>query len=242
LQEGLKVSIIGKPNVGKSSLMNALLRETRAIVTDIPGTTRDTIRETLSIQGIPVQLTDTAGIRKTENAIERMGIERSKASFMEADLILLMLDVSQELSDEDKFIIEHIGKRRTLILANKIDLGARATMEEIRTFLPDVRIIETSMVQETGLTEVEEEIKALVYGGKVSQRESLVVTSARHGQLLERAADSAAQALVLAKRGEPLEIVELELHAAYDALGEILGETVSDDVLDQVFARFCLGK
>ena len=242
LQEGLKVSIIGKPNVGKSSLMNALLRETRAIVTDIPGTTRDTIRESLSIQGIPVQLTDTAGIRETENAIEQMGIERSKASFMEADLILLMLDVSQELSEEDKYIIEHIGNRRTLILANKIDLGARATMEEIRTFLPDARIIETSMVLETGLGEVEEEIKSLVYGGKVSQKESLVVTSARHGQLLDQAAEAADQALGLAQRGEALEIVEIELRAAYDALGEILGETVGGDVLDQVFARFCIGK
>lgn len=242
LQEGLRVSIIGKPNVGKSSLMNALLRETRAIVTDIPGTTRDTIRETLSIQGIPVQLTDTAGIRETDNAIEQMGIQRSKAAFMEADLILLMLDISQELSEEDKYIIEHIGERRTLILANKIDLGARATMEEIKTYLPAARIIETSMVQETGLSEIEEEIKSLVYGGMVSPSESLLVTSARHGQLLERAAESLDQALGLAERGEALEIVELELRAAYDALGEILGETVGDDVLDQVFARFCLGK
>lgn len=242
LREGIRVCIIGKPNVGKSSLMNALLGESRAIVTDIPGTTRDTIREMLSIGGIPVLLTDTAGIRETDNAVEKMGIERTKASFMEADLILLMLDVSQDLSEEDKYIIEHIGRRRTLILANKVDLGKKATMEEIAAYLPEARIIETSMVLDLGLQEIEQEIQALVYGGKVSCKDSLLVTNVRHGSLLDEAREATGRAEELAGRGEALELVDMELREAYGLLGEITGETVTEDILDQVFARFCLGK
>lgn len=242
LREGIRVCIIGKPNVGKSSLMNALLGESRAIVTDIPGTTRDTIREMLSIGGIPVLLTDTAGIRETDNAVEKMGIERTKASFMEADLILLMLDVSQDLSEEDKYIIEHIGRRRTLILANKVDLGKKATMEEIAAYLPEARIIETSMVLDLGIQEIEQEIQELVYGGKVSCKESLLVTNVRHGRLLDEAREATGRAEELAGRGEALELVDMELREAYGLLGEITGETVTEDILDQVFARFCLGK
>lgn len=242
LQEGLNVVIIGKPNVGKSSLMNALMRETRAIVTEIPGTTRDTIQETISLKGIPIRLTDTAGIRETDDTIEQIGIARSKESFQRADLILMMLDVSEELSEEDKYIIEHIGNKRTILLANKIDLGAKATLEEIQQFLPEAKMIETSMVSDVGLEKIEEEIQQLVYGGKVSQSESLMITNARQENLLREAGRAVDEATVMTKEAEPLEIIEGEVRRGYELLGEIIGETVSDDIISEVFSRFCLGK
>lgn len=242
LQEGLNVVIIGKPNVGKSSLMNALMGETRAIVTEIPGTTRDTIQETISLKGIPVRLTDTAGIRETDDAIEQIGIARSKVSFQQADLILLMLDVSEELSDEDKYIIEHIGEKRTILLANKIDLGAKATLDEIQQFLPDAKMIETSMVSDVGLEKIEEEIQQMVYGGKVSQSESLMITNARQENLLREAGRAIADAAAMTKDAAPLELIEVDVRRGYELLGEIIGETVSEDIISEVFARFCLGK
>lgn len=242
LHDGLNVVIIGKPNVGKSSLMNALMRETRAIVTEIPGTTRDTIQETISIKGIPIRLTDTAGIRDTEDTIEQIGIAKTKESFRQADLILMMLDVSEELSDEDKYIIEHIGDKRTILLANKIDLGAKTTMDEIKQFLPGVRMIETSMVSDVGLEEIEDEIQKMVYSGKVSQGESLMVTNARHENLLREAEQALAEAAAMTRNGEPLELIEVEVRSGYDLLGEIIGETVAEDIINEVFARFCLGK
>jgi tRNA modification GTPase len=242
LQEGLNVVIIGKPNVGKSSLMNALMRETRAIVTEIPGTTRDTIQETISLKGIPVRLTDTAGIRETEDTIEQIGIARSKESFRQADLILLMLDVSEELSEEDKYIIEHIGDKHTIILANKIDLGAKATLDEIREYLPEAKMIETSMVADVGLEEIEDEIQQLVYGGKVTQESSLMITNARHENLLREACMAIGDAAVMTVNGEPLELIEVDVRRGFDLLGEIVGETVSEDIINEVFARFCLGK
>ena len=242
LQEGLSVVIIGKPNVGKSSLMNALMRETRAIVTEIPGTTRDTIQETISVKGIPIRLTDTAGIRETEDTIEQIGIAKSKESFLQADLILMMLDVSEELSEEDKYIIEHIGEKRTILLANKIDLGAKATLAEIQQFLPDAKMIETSMVSDVGLEEIENEIQQMVYGGRLSQSNSLMVTNVRHENLLREAGVAIADAVAMTKDGEPLEIIEGEVRRGYELLGEIIGETVSDDIIGEVFARFCLGK
>ncbi len=242
LQEGLNVVIIGKPNVGKSSLMNALMRETRAIVTEIPGTTRDTIQETISLKGIPVRLTDTAGIRETDDTIEQIGIARSKESFRQADLILMMLDVSEELSEEDKYIIEHIGDKRTILLANKIDLGAKATLDEIQQFLPDAKMIETSMVSDVGLEKIEEEIQQMVYGGKVSQGDSLMITNARQENLLREAGQAVTDAIAMTKDTEPLELIEVDVRRGYDLLGEIIGETVSDDIISEVFARFCLGK
>jgi tRNA modification GTPase len=242
LQEGLNVVIIGKPNVGKSSLMNALMKETRAIVTEIPGTTRDTIQETISLKGIPVRLTDTAGIRETDDTIEQIGIARSKESFQQADLILLMLDVSEELSEEDKYIIEHIGEKRTILLANKIDLGAKATLAEIQQFLPNAKMIETSMTMEVGLEKIEEEIQQLVYGGKVSQGESLMVTNARHENLLREAGLAISDAATMTGKCEPLELIEVDVRRGYELLGEIVGETVSDDIISEVFSRFCLGK
>lgn len=242
LRDGLNVAIIGKPNVGKSSLMNELLKETRAIVTEIPGTTRDTIEEVISIKNIPVRLTDTAGIRETEDKIEQIGIEKSKKSFNEADLIIFVMDSSREISEEDKEIINIIGNRKAIVLINKIDLGAKWNKEDISAMMPNASVIETSMLQRLGVTEIEDEIVNMVYSGNVKQNDSLMITNVRHKELLERAFNSLKDAYNMAVMREAMDFIEVDVKAAYDYLGEIIGETVSDDIINEVFARFCLGK
>ena len=153
-----------------------------------------------------------------------------------------MLDVSQDLSQEDQFIIEHMGNRPIILLANKIDLGAKATMEELQRFLPKAKIIETSMVAEIGLEQIEDEIQNLVYQGKVSQQESLLVTNARVESLLRQANDELLQGIGMAQINEPLEFIEVNVRRCYELLGEIIGETVAEDIINEVFSRFCLGK
>ena len=242
LREGLNIAIIGKPNVGKSSLMNALLRETRAIVTEIPGTTRDTIEEARTIRNIPVKLTDTAGIRHTDDVIEKIGIEKSKESFNKADLVIFMVDNSRPLDDEDREIIEYIGDRKVLAVINKTDLENRLDISEIKRKLPNGIFIETSMAREDGISRIEDEIENLVYGGKVKQNDSMMVTNVRHKALLEEASSALRDAASMAGAGEALEFLEIDVNRAYEALGEIIGEAVNEDIINEVFARFCLGK
>ena len=242
IREGIRVAIVGKPNVGKSSLMNGLLRESRAIVTDMPGTTRDTIEEAISIRNIPVYLTDTAGIRETTDAIEKIGIEKTKEAFNSADFIIFILDGSEDLTDEDRLIMEYIGERNALVLINKNDLGQKIDANEIRDAMPGVRVIQTSLIKGEGITEIENTIEELVYGGRISQKESLMVNNVRHIELLNRAADSLQDAYTMADAGEALDFIEVDVKNAYELLGEITGETVSDDIISEVFSRFCLGK
>lgn len=242
IREGLNISIIGKPNVGKSSLMNALLKETRAIVTSIPGTTRDTIEEAVSIRNIPVKLTDTAGIRQTDDIIEKIGIEKSKEAFNKADLVIFMIDNSTSLNDEDYEIIDKIRDKKALILINKMDLESKVDREEIQNMVPAAKIIETSMAKEMGLEEIEDEIEKMVYGGSIKQEESVLVTNVRHKNILEVSEKSISDALQMCEFQEPLELIEIDVNSAYENLGAIIGETVEDDILNEVFARFCLGK
>lgn len=242
IQEGLAVSIIGKPNVGKSSLMNSLLGDARAIVTDIPGTTRDTIEEFLSIRGIPVRLTDTAGIRKTSDVIEKIGIEKSRESFNQADLVIFIMDSSRPLESEDREIIDVLNPEKTIAVINKTDLNPVLDKEEIRRLIPDAVIIEASMETGEGIKIIEDEIEKKVYGGQVSQSESVLVTNARHQAALESAAASAGDAVSMTERKEALEFIEIDVNSCYEKLGEIIGETVQDDIINEVFARFCLGK
>lgn len=242
IREGLKVSIIGRPNVGKSSLMNALLRESRAIVTAIPGTTRDTIEEELSIRGIPVVLTDTAGIRETDDTIEKIGIEKSKESFNSADLVILIVDGSNELGDDDLELIDYIGDRNCIVLVNKSDLGTAVDVDDISSKLSNAKIIKTAIAKEEGIEEIEDAIEELVYGGKVSQSESMIVTNARHADLLRQASQSIDDAMSMTEMMQPLEFIEVDINRCYELLGEIIGETVADDIINEVFSRFCLGK
>ena len=242
INEGLRVSIIGKPNVGKSSLMNALLNEDRAIVTSIAGTTRDTIEEKLSIRSIPIVLTDTAGIRETDDQIEKIGIEKSKESFNTADLVIFVVDMSKELESEDFEIISHIGDRKVIVLANKIDLEPKITVEEISKHITNATVIETSMEDGRGIEEIKDEIEALIYGGEVKQNNSLIISNARHLELLRGTKSSLDDAVNMVRMFEALEFIEVDVKKAYELLGEIIGETVSDDIINEVFARFCLGK
>ncbi len=242
IREGMQVAIIGKPNVGKSSLMNALLKETRAIVTEIPGTTRDTIEEALSIRGIPIRLTDTAGIRQTEDRIEKIGIEKSKESFHRADLVIFMIDRSVPLNEEDLAIIRHLDDKRSIVVINKTDLPAAIDPQEVRAMLPQAVIVEAAVGQHSGIEQIEDVIEELVYGGKVKQQDSVLVTNVRHTALLEEARQSLADAIGMAEQMQPLEFLEIDVNHAYELLGEIIGEAVGDDIIEEVFARFCLGK
>ena len=242
MREGLRVSIIGKPNVGKSSLMNALLKESRAIVTSIPGTTRDTIEESLSIGGIPVILTDTAGIRKTDDIIEKIGIEKSKDAFNKSDLVIFIADLSRALEDEDREILEVISDRKVICLMNKSDLETVLDKEELKRALPKAVFIEGSLTEETGVNELEDAIKSMVYGGEIRQEESTIVTNVRHMDLLKSAYSSLKDAINLTELGEPLELIEIDVNQAYISLGLIIGEEAGDDIINEVFRRFCLGK
>lgn len=242
IKEGIRIAIVGRPNVGKSSLMNSLLRQSRAIVTDIPGTTRDTIEEVVSIRGLPVCLIDTAGIRDTENAIEKIGIEKTKEAFNKADFIIYIIDGSTPLTSEDNEIMEYIGEREALVLINKTDLRTVANIEKIKDKLPNGDILATSLIRGEGISEIEDTIEDLVYGGKITAGESVIVNNIRHEDLLRRAKQSVDDAISMAERGEALDIIDIDVKRAYDDLGEITGETVSDDIISEVFSRFCLGK
>ena len=242
IREGIRLAIAGRPNVGKSSLMNSLLREDRAIVTHIPGTTRDTIEEAASIRGLPVVIIDTAGIRDTDDEVESLGIERSRDAFERADLILLVLDGSEELTEEDKKLLEEIGQKRCLIVINKNDLEQKIEETEILKLVPGADILYTSVPETKGIDEIEDRIEKLVYAGKVHQKDSLLVSNVRHLDLLRTAHEDVERGKAMAERGEALDLIEVDVRSAYDELGQIIGETVSDDVLDEVFSRFCLGK
>ena len=242
IREGIRVAIVGKPNVGKSSLMNSLLRETRAIVTEIPGTTRDTIEEAISIRNIPVYLVDTAGIRETSDEVERLGIERSKAAFNEADFIIFIMDGSSAISDEDREIASYLDGRDSVVLINKHDRERGFTNDDVRELVNDPVIIETSLINNEGIEEIENHIEELVYGGELSQHDSTMVNNVRHIELLKQSRDSLRDAMEMTLAREALDFIEVDVRNAYDLLGEITGETVSDDIINEVFARFCLGK
>lgn len=242
IREGIRVAIVGKPNVGKSSLMNGLLRETRAIVTEIPGTTRDTIEEALSIRNIPVYLIDTAGIRETSDKVEKLGIEKSKEAFNSADFVIFIMDGSNNISNEDVKIIEYLKERKSLVLINKKDIDQKISSEYIAKLLPYSQVIETSLINGEGIEEIENAIEELVYGGEVSQKESLMVNNVRHIELLQKSRDSLDDALVMTMNREALDFIEIDVRNAYEFTGEIIGESVNDDIINEVFARFCLGK
>lgn len=242
LRDGLRTVILGKPNVGKSSLLNAMLRENRAIVTDIPGTTRDIIEEYLNIDGIPLKIIDTAGIRDTENLVEKIGVDKAKESIESADLIIAIFDVSRDLSKEDFKIIELIKGKRSVVLLNKTDLPNRYTGEHLEKLLEGQDVIYTSISNEVGIDVLEDAIKKMFYSGEIELNSDLVVTNIRHKNQLEKALKSIESALNDIKASIPLDCVEVDLRDCWEDLGEISGESISEDILDRIFSEFCIGK
>ncbi len=232
LREGLKVAIVGKPNVGKSSLMNIFLKENRSIVTDVPGTTRDTIEESASVRGIPISFIDTAGIHDSEDLVESIGIERSKDAFNKADLLILVLDGSNELSEEDRELLKMAEGRPCITLLNKSDKGL--VIEEDG--------IEVSMLNETGIDKIEDAIENFVNSGNLRRQGDVMITNVRHADLVRKALSEVSEAIAMVDSMEAMDFIEVNVKAAFDYLGEIIGETASDEVIDEVFSRFCLGK
>ena len=237
-REGLRVVIAGRVNVGKSSLLNALLRHARAIVTPIPGTTRDLIEESLEIHGIPIVAIDTAGLRATDDPVEKIGVDLTRQSIESADIVLLVIDASEELHDEDRALIDGIEGRPVVLVVNKSDLVAPSFAGVVEGGVP---VVLTSATTGLGIEELESTI-AEIAGANDIGGEGVVVSNARHEEALRSATESLRHALATLASGEPMDLLSGDLSAARDALGLITGETASEDLLDRIFGEFCIGK
>ena len=224
-REGLKTVIVGKPNVGKSSLLNSILGENRAIVTDIPGTTRDVIEEFVNIKGIPLKIVDTAGIRETDDVVEKIGVEKSMASFDTADLIIMVVDSSSELSEEDREILEKVQGKETILLLNKTDLPQVIDEEEVKKYVNEENIIKISALHNEGIEDVHDRIEAMVYKGDIKSSSNVIITNSRHKDALYRAMKSAEDAMRAIEDRMPLDFVEVDLKNIWDYLGYINGDT-----------------
>jgi len=244
LNQGLKVSITGKPNVGKSSLLNALLKSNRAIVTPIPGTTRDVIEEMLNIKGVPVKISDAAGIRKTSDIVESIGIEKAKKSIDEADVVIMVCDASLPIDSEDKEIMDVLADKRVIYVLNKIDLGNVARKEDLvrGEFEELTPVLATSMKDNTGVNDLEETIASFVYSEKAKHKGDMVIVNARHKQALQDAFVSLSDALSTLNSGFPIDMVSIDVREAWRTLAAITGESVDEDLIDRIFSKFCLGK
>lgn len=242
LRDGLNTIILGKPNVGKSSLLNAILRENRAIVTDIPGTTRDIIEEFINIDGIPLKIVDTAGIRDTEDIVEKLGVDRAKDTVEMADLIIAVFDASRELTKEDYSIIDLIKDKKTIALLNKSDLKSAYDEEYLKKLLNGKHVISSSITTGVGVDLLENSIKDMFYSGQIEIDSGIIVNNMRHKNQLELAFKSIASALVDIEAGVPLDCIEVDLRNCWEDLGEITGDSVAEDIIDKIFAEFCLGK
>lgn len=242
IREGIKTVIVGKPNVGKSSLMNALLNEDRAIVTDVAGTTRDVLEEYMNIKGIPLRIIDTAGIRETEDIVEKIGVNKSEELVQEADLVIMMLDASSDLTEEDRYIFNLIKNKKTIVLLNKIDLPVRITEEFVNEEVKNTKVISTSLKDNKGLDDIEKAIKDMFLIGDINFNDNLYITNIRHKVSLENAIDSLSSVKESIEMGMPEDCWSIDLKNSYDYLGEITGDSVSDDIIHQIFSQFCLGK
>ncbi|MDI3533964.1 MAG: tRNA modification GTPase [Thermosediminibacterales bacterium] len=242
LREGLNTIIAGKPNVGKSSLLNALLREKKAIVTDIPGTTRDVIEDYVNIRGIPLKIMDTAGIRETNDLVERIGVERSLELFEKAELVLFVLDASKKFSKEDELIAEKIKNKNTIVLINKTDLPLKLEELKVKQMFEGKKVIKISVKENRGLDELETAIEKMFLAGEIDFNNDTIISSIRHKNLLKEAERSIKQALSTIDAKMPLDIVSIDINEALTHLGEITGKTISEDVIDRIFHDFCIGK
>ncbi|MDN6193830.1 MAG: tRNA uridine-5-carboxymethylaminomethyl(34) synthesis GTPase MnmE [Alkalibacterium sp.] len=242
LREGLATAIIGRPNVGKSSLLNVLLKEEKAIVTEVAGTTRDVIEEYVSVKGVPLRLIDTAGIRETEDIVERIGVERSRKALTDADLVLLVFNQSEALTEEDRKLLEATEGHNRIIILNKMDLENKLDLEELHTIIESDNIVQTSIITEAGLTELEGKIAELFFAGNTGEKDATYVSNIRHIALLNETIDAFNDVIEGIEMGMPVDLVQIDMTRAWDLLGEITGDSVQDELITQLFSQFCLGK
>ncbi|SDK18511.1 tRNA modification GTPase trmE [Aneurinibacillus migulanus] len=242
LREGISTVIVGRPNVGKSSLLNSLLQEVKAIVTDIPGTTRDIIEEYVNVRGVPLRLVDTAGIRDTEDIVERIGVERSREMLSKADLVLLVLNFGEELTDEDRKLLAVVRPMNAIVIVNKTDLPQQIDLDEVRGLAGDLPLVTISVKEEKGIERLEEAIASLFFAGSVQSDDLTYVSNARHIQLLNEAHKTIGEAIEAVESGLPVDMVAFDIRRTWELLGEVIGDAVSDDLIDQIFSQFCLGK
>lgn len=240
IKEGIKAVILGKPNVGKSSLLNTLLKEERAIVTDIEGTTRDTIEELIDLKGIPIKLIDTAGIRKAKDKVEQLGIEKSKELVKQADLVIAMFDSSRSLSTEDQEMIKLIQDKKAIIILNKADLPQKIEIEKLQILKKP--IIKISALKQEGIEKISDEIEQLFELNEIQVDNTVLVTNIRHKEKIEKAILDTKKALTILEEGVPIDLVAIPIKDILEDLGNITGESVSENIIQEIFAKFCLGK
>ncbi|EFQ50090.1 tRNA modification GTPase TrmE [Lactobacillus iners LEAF 2062A-h1] len=241
VRSGLATAIVGRPNVGKSSLLNYLSKEEKAIVTNIAGTTRDTLEEYVSLKGILLKLIDTAGIRQTDDIVEKIGVERSKRAITESDLVLLLINSSEELTEEDQKLLELTQDKKRIIILNKADQVAKITKKDIQK-ITDSPIVTISVLKKQNMTGLEEAIKSLFLQGITDSKSEVMVTNQRQNDLLRKAKQSLIEAIEAINDNMPLDLVQIDLKEAWDSLGEITGDTAPDELITQLFSKFCLGK
>ena len=241
MKEGIRTVIVGKPNAGKSSLLNVLLGEERAIVTDIAGTTRDVLEEQMSLSGISLNIIDTAGIRSTEDVVEKIGVKKAKTYARDADLIIYVVDSSTGLDENDEEIMEMIRDRKAIVLLNKMDLDCITTEEDIRKHL-DKPVIPVSAKEEQGIDRLEQTVKDMFYDGSISFNDEIYITNMRQKAALKEALDSLEQVSVSIQNQMPEDFFSIDLMNAYEELGSITGESVGEDLVNEIFSKFCMGK
>lgn len=241
LREGLSTVIVGKPNVGKSSLLNYLIQDNKAIVTEVAGTTRDVLEEYVNVNGIPLKLVDTAGIRDTDDIVEKIGVERSRQALEGSELILYVLSNNDELTEEDIELLNSVQDKKVIAIVNKLDLENRLDIEQLSSKY-DIPIVKTSIINSTGIDELEERIAELFFEGDVTSADSTYLSNNRHISLLEQAGESITDAIDSAEMEVPVDMVQIDLVKTWELLGEVIGEDVSEQLIDQLFSQFCLGK
>ena len=231
MREGLSTVIVGRPNVGKSSMLNNLIQDNKAIVTEVAGTTRDVLEEYVNVRGVPLRLVDTAGIRDTEDIVEKIGVERSRKALSEADLILFVLNNNEPLTEDDQTLFEVIKNEDVIVIINKTDLEQRLDVSELREMIGDMPLIQTSMLKQEGIDELEIQIKDLFFGGEVQNQDMTYVSNSRHISLLKQARQSIQDAIDAAESGIPMDMVQIDLTRTWEILGEIIGDSASDELI-----------
>lgn len=242
LREGIATVIVGRPNVGKSSLLNSLVQEKKAIVTDIPGTTRDVIEEYVNIKGVPLRLIDTAGIRETEDIVERIGVERSKEFLQKADLVLFVLNYNEEWTEEDAHLFAALEGKDVIVIINKTDLPMKLDREKVEQLAKSHPIVTTALVEEKGIEQLEDAITALFLSGSLEAADMTYVSNARHIGLLSQAEKTIGDAIAAIENDVPIDMVQIDITRTWELLGEIIGDAVQEGLINQLFSQFCLGK